>query len=90
MQTEKAEISLQENQAPTEVIKLFPCSTQLSTKFILLTNVKMQTTVDILTFIRRINTRSERFKARKFFICLYFFISSWISCSVKLSMKKGL
>ena len=34
-----------------EVIKLFPCSTQLSTKFILLINVKMPTTVGILTFI---------------------------------------
>ena len=34
-----------------EVIKLFPCSTQLSTKFILLINVKMATIVGILTFI---------------------------------------
>ena len=32
-----------------EVIKLFSCSTQLSTKFILLINVKMQTIVGILT-----------------------------------------
>ena len=29
-----------------EVIKLFPCSTQLSTKLILLINVKMSTIVD--------------------------------------------
>ena len=34
-----------------EVINLFSCSTQLSTKFILLINVKMSTFVDILTFI---------------------------------------
>ena len=34
-----------------EVIKLFPCSTQPSTKFILLINVKMPTIVGILTFI---------------------------------------
>ena len=38
----------------SEVIKLFPCSTQLSTKFILLINVKMPTIVDILTFISMI------------------------------------
>ena len=38
-----------------EVIKLFSCSTQLSTKFILLINVKMPTIVGILTIISRIN-----------------------------------
>ena len=38
-----------------EVIKLFPCSTQLSTKFILIINVKMATIVGILTFISMIN-----------------------------------
>ena len=32
-----------------EVIKLFPCSTQLSMIFFLLINVKMPTTVGILT-----------------------------------------
>ena len=36
------------------VIKLFSCSTQLSTKFILLINVKMPTIVGILTFISMI------------------------------------
>ena len=53
-----------------EVIKLFPCSTQLSTKFILLINVKMPTIVGILTFISMINTASERLEAR-YFICWY-------------------
>ena len=48
-----------------EVIKLFPCSTELSTKFILLINVKMPTIVGVLTFISRINTTSQRLKARK-------------------------
>ena len=43
-----------------EVIKLFSCSTQLSTKFIMLMNVKMPTIVGILTFISMINTTSER------------------------------
>ena len=38
-----------------EVIKLFSCSSQLKLKFILLINVKMPTTVGILTFISRIN-----------------------------------
>ena len=55
-----------------EVIKLFPCSTHMSTKFILRINVKMPTIVGILTFISRINTTSERLKARNFFICRYF------------------
>ena len=55
----------------SEIIKLFSCSTQLSTKFILLINVKMPTIVGILTFISMINTTSERLKARSFFICQY-------------------
>ena len=42
-----------------EVIKLFSCSTQLSTKFILLINVKMPTIVVILTCISMINTTSD-------------------------------
>ena len=54
-----------------KVIKLFPCSTQLSTKFVLLINVKMPTIVGILTFIIRPNTTSERLKAINF-ICRYF------------------
>ena len=48
-----------------EVLKLFSCSTQLSIEFNLLINVKMPTMVGILTFIRRINTTSESFKASK-------------------------
>ena len=58
-----------------EVIKLFSYSIQLSTKFILLINVKMPTIVNILTFISMINTTFERLKARN---------------SVELSMKKVL
>ena len=41
-----------------EVLKLFSYSTQLSTKFIMLINVKMPTSVGILTFISMINTTS--------------------------------
>ena len=48
-----------------EVIKLFPSSTQLSKKFILLINVKMPTIVGILTFISMINTTVERLKSKK-------------------------
>ena len=55
-----------------EVIKLCSYSTQLSTKFILLINVKMPTIVGILTFISMTSTASERPKARHFFICRYF------------------
>ena len=40
--------------------KTFSCSTRLSTKFIMVINVKMPTIVGILTFISMINTRSER------------------------------
>ena len=54
-----------------EIIKPFSCSTELSTKFILLINVKMPTIVGILTFISMINTTSERLKSRFFFICRY-------------------
>ena len=55
-----------------KVIKLFSCSTHLSTKFILHINIKMPTIVGILTFISMINTISERLKARNVFIYLYF------------------
>ena len=34
-----------------EVIKLFPCSTQLHMKFLLLINVTMSTMVGIITFM---------------------------------------
>ena len=67
-----------------EVMKLFSYSIQLSTKFILLINVKMPT-IGILTFISMINKTSERPKARNFFICRNFssheqlkFLLSWV------------
>ena len=65
-----------------EVIKLFPCSTQLCTKFILLINVKMPT---ILTFISMVNTTSERLKARNFFICQYFSFYEQLKFRAQLS-----
>ena len=55
-----------------EVIKLFPRSTQLSTKFILLINVKMPKIAGILTFISMINTTSERFKSKTLLYLLVF------------------
>ena len=52
--------------------KTFSCATWLSMEFILLINgVKMPTTVGILTFMSRINTSYEWFKARKYFIFQY-------------------
>ena len=39
-----------------EVIKLFPCSTQLSMNFFLLINVEMPTIVGISTLLSRKNT----------------------------------
>ena len=62
---------MQYKRAGPEVIKLFSCSAQLSSKFILLINVKMPTIVGILTFISMINTTSEKLKASHFFICRY-------------------
>ena len=59
-----------------EVIKLFPCSTQLSMKFIILINVKMPTAVGILTFISMIITTSESLKARKVYIFQHFIFVS--------------
>ena len=50
-----------------EVNKLFSCSAVLSTKSILLINVKMPTIVGILTLISMINRTSGRLKARDFF-----------------------
>ena len=50
-----------------EVIKLISYSTELSTKFILLINVKMPTIVGILTLISMINTALKRLKAKHFF-----------------------
>ena len=72
----------------SEVIELFPCSTQSSTKFILLINVKMPTIVGILTFMSTINTTFERLKSRNFFIYRYFIFCEEIPCSVQLSTKK--
>ena len=68
-----------------EVIKLFSYSTQLSTKFILLINVKLPTSIGILTFISMVNTRSERLKARYFFICQYFSFNEQLNFSTQLS-----
>ena len=45
--------------------KTFSCSTQLSTKFIMLMNFKMPTIIGILTFISMINTSFDSLKARE-------------------------
>ena len=68
-----------------EVIKLFSCSTQQSTKFILLINVKMPTIVGILTFVSMTNTTSERLKARNFFVCRYFSFNEQLKFRAQLS-----
>ena len=73
-----------------EVIKLFPCSTQLSTRFILLINVKMPTIVGILTFISMINSTSEKLKVINFSICRYFSFYEQLKFLAQLSMKKVL
>ena len=55
-----------------KVIKLVSCSTQLSTKFIMLINVKMPTNVGILTFISMMNTSLDSLKAGEVFIFEHF------------------
>ena len=61
-----------QRQPGIKVIKLFSCSTQLSTKFIMLIKVKMPRIVDIITFKSMINATSERLKASNFIIFRYF------------------
>ena len=68
-----------------EVVKLFPCSFQLSMKFILLINGKMPTVVGILTFSSMINTISERLKTRNLFICRYSSIYEQLKFRAQLS-----
>ena len=73
------------SRTPGSEVVIFLYSTQLSTKFVLLRNVKMLTTVGILTFISRINTTSERHKARNFIICRYFSFYQQLKFCAQLS-----
>ena len=55
---------------------------KLSTKFILLINVKMPTIVGILTFMSMINTTSEILKQEtSLFVGILVFMSSWNFCA---------
>ena len=76
------------NSPGPEIIQFFTCSTQLSTKFILLINVKMPTIVGILTFISMIKT-SEKLKARTFFICQYFSFYKQLKFHTQLSYLRA-
>ena len=69
----------------TQGYKKNPCSTKLSTKYILLINVKMPTIVGILTFISMINTESERLKVKNFFICRNFSFYEQLNFHAQLS-----
>ena len=64
-----------------KVMNLFPCSTQLSTKFIRIIN---EPTI-ILIFISMINTISDRLKARNSFICRYFSVYEQLKFHAQLS-----
>ena len=56
-----------------DLIKQFSCSTQLSNEIHPAYNVKMPTIVGILTFINRMKTTSENFKARtNLYFCHHF------------------
>ena len=76
---------LREKDARPRGYKTCVCSTQLSTKFILLINVKMPTIVGILTFISMTNTISKRLKARNFFSCQYFSFYEQLKFRAQLS-----
>ena len=74
----------------TEVIKLFPCSTHLSRKLLLLMNVEMPTFVGILTFMswkNRIIGLSEPLKAAFHDIFKLMSISNFILSSVAHGKK---
>ena len=76
-------ISHNKNSSGPDVKQLLSCSTELSSKFILLINVKMPTIVGILTFISMINTKSERdLKQESSFVDILVFMSS---CNFMLS-----
>ena len=83
--TSKPESSYYPRTPGPEIIKHFLCSTQLSTKFILLIDVKMPTIAGILTFMSMKNTTSERLKSRHFFICRYFRFYAQLKFNAKLS-----
>ena len=68
-----------------EVIKLYSCSTQPSTKFVMLINVKIPPIVGFLTCISMINTTSVRLKARNFLIFRYFSFYKPLECHAQLS-----
>ena len=74
-----------EHRPGPKVIKLFPCSTRLNTKFILLINVIMPPIVGILTFISMINTSSDCLNARKIFIFQHFSFYEQLKFRVQLS-----
>ena len=79
----------QGHQAP-EVIKLFSCSTKLSIIFIIHINVKMPTSVGILTFICNDKYNIGEFESKKslYFSAYQFLWKVEIPCSVELSIKK--
>ena len=68
------------------MIKLFSCSIQLSMEFIMLINVKMPTIDVILTFISMINAKSERLKARNFFILWHYSFYEQLKFHAQLSL----
>ena len=60
-------------------------------KFILLINVKLSTIIFcISTFIKMINTTSERLKAKNFFLCRYFSIYEQLKFRAQLFYKPGI
>ena len=72
-----------------EIINFFilSCSIQLSMQYIMLINVKMPTTVGILTFISIINTTFGSLKVRKVFIFQHFIFSKQLKIKAVFLFK---
>ena len=81
----KTSCSAQSSRSGPEVIKLFLCSIQLSMKFFLLINVKMQTIVGILTFMSRKNSILSLSESEKSWISWYFFTYELLKFHAQLS-----
>ena len=67
------------------VIKLFPCSTELSMEFIMLINVKMPTTVGILAFFSILEF--ERIKISLLFSIMVFYEQLKFHAQLSLARK---
>ena len=74
------------DQPGPEVIKPYPCSTQLSMNFFVLINVILPTTVGILTFMSRKNSILVLYEPDKCRISCYFYTYEHLKFHAQLSL----